>query len=275
VVLLYHFLRRLWKLHAPHTHGNLFTQHPTNWSHILLSPIYKSGKIPTLDPLHPKNYRGICHITAIAMNFQKGLLNSLSAFTADHLPASPHRAPALVAGNLSKPFMPSTLSSNSGTHLHLPTYVFFGDITLAFPSVFRQQLLLRLHDYGVPLDVWQHLRALHHTITLRVLHSHNAPDSYVNNLKGLTEGGRLCPLLWGLYVAILFTASNAPSPTSASPPPHAAFFIGILLFVDDFVLLASFALELLALMRCTQIWCAENRLELSFDKSKVMVFFEP
>jgi hypothetical protein len=28
-------------------------------------------------------------------------------------------------------------------------------------------------------------------------------------------------------------------------------------------------------MRCTQIWCAQNRLELSFAKSKVMVFFEP
>jgi hypothetical protein len=44
--------------------------------------------------------------------------------------------------------------------------------------------------------------------------------------------------------------------------------------VDDFVLLASSTLELLALMRCTQLWCEENRLDLSFEKSKVMVFFE-
>jgi hypothetical protein len=27
-------------------------------------------------------------------------------------------------------------------------------------------------------------------------------------------------------------------------------------------------------MRCTQLWCEENRLDLSFEKSKVMVFFE-
>jgi hypothetical protein len=92
--------------------------------------------------------------------------------------------------------------------------------------------------------------------------------------KCLAEGGRLCPLLWGLYVADLVHTLQRSFPHLRLPSLHAAVFIGILLFVDDFVLLASSTLELLALMRCTQLWCEENRLDLSFEKSKVMVFFE-
>jgi hypothetical protein len=63
---------------------------------------------------------------------------------------------------------------------------------------FREQLLLLLHAYGIPNNIWQHLRTLHHSICVRVLHGHNAPTSYINILKGLTEGRRLCPLLWGV-----------------------------------------------------------------------------
>jgi hypothetical protein len=100
-----------------------------------------------------------------------------------------------VAANPLIPFLPSDPSLSTGTRLLLPTYAFFGDITLAFPSVSREQLLLRLHHYGVPPDVWQHIHALHHTIKLRVLHGHIGPTSYVNILKGLTEEGRLCTLL--------------------------------------------------------------------------------
>ena len=90
--------------------------------------------------------------------------------------------------------------------LRQPTYVFFGDITLAFPSVFREQLLLRLRDYGISEPVWQHLRALHHTLKLRVLHGYNPATAYIPQLKGLPEGTRLSPLLWGLYIADLVTS---------------------------------------------------------------------
>jgi hypothetical protein len=56
-------------------------------------------------------------------------------------------------------------------------------MSLAFPSVFREQLLLRLYASGIPNDIWQHLRALHHSIRVRVLRGHNAPTSYINILK--------------------------------------------------------------------------------------------
>jgi hypothetical protein len=47
----------------------------------------------------------------------------------------------------------------------------------------------------------------------------------------------------------------------------------ILLYVDDFCLIASSVAQLLAMMQTTQTWCENNRLTIS-TKSKVMVFHE-
>ena len=209
------------------------------------------------------------------MLFQKGLLDALSRHVSQHNLLTPSQG-ACLGGRQPFDTVYTFLSYIQHRHEHLrqPTYVFFGDISLAFPSVFREQLLLRLHSYGIPNDIWQHLRALHHSIRIRVLHGHNAPTSYLNILKGLTEGGRLCPLLWGLYIADLVTTLQRSFPHISLPPPDLAFFIGILLFVDDFALIASSPAELLALMQLTQSWCEDNRLLLAHEKCKVIVFHE-
>jgi hypothetical protein len=165
-------------------------------------------------------------------------------------------------------------ADTSEKHIRHPTFVFFGDISLAFPSVFREQLLLRLHALGIPNNIWQHLRALHHSIRVCVDHGHSAPTSYINILQGLTEGGRLCPLLWGLYIADLVTTLQRSFPNITLPPPDITYFIAILLYVDDFALLASSRVQLLALMQLTQTWCENNHLLLAYEKYKVIVFHE-
>ncbi len=109
---------------------------------------------------------------------------------------------------------------------------------------------------------------------------HNAPTSFINILKGLTEGGRLCSLLWGLYIADLVTtlqrsfpewpkttvkklvahmrAIGGPGiflrgPDITLPPPELAYFITILLYVDDFALPTSSRAQLLALVQLTLV----------------------
>ena len=81
---------------------------------------------------------------------------------------------------------PSFPTSNTATNTtDRPPSCFSVTSPLRSPSVFREQLLLRLHVYGIPNNIWQHLRALHHSIRGRILHGHNDPTSYVNILKGL------------------------------------------------------------------------------------------
>ena len=140
----------------------------------------------------------------------------------------------------------------------------------------RDLLLLRLREYGIDDRLWQHLRAINHTLKIRVLYG-DTPDhvsSDVDFLKGLPKGGRLSPLLWALYAADLVRLLRKDFPHLTLPPPYMLFFIGILLFVDDFCLIASFYQELMALIQKTQDWCERNQCELSFGKSKIMVFFE-
>jgi hypothetical protein len=79
---------------------------------------------------------------------------------------------------------------------------------------------------------------------LPLLLSHNLhpcprPTSYNNILKGLTEGGPLCPLLWGLCMGNLVTTLQRSLPHIILSPPDLTCFIDILLFVDDFALIAS------------------------------------
>ena len=63
-------------------------------------------------------------------------------------------------------------------------------------------------------------------------------DSFVEILKGLTEGGRLSPLLWGLYIADLVCSFQRCFPDLNLPPTHLHIYIIIHLFVDDFCLVA-------------------------------------
>lgn len=93
----------------------------------------------------------------------------------------------------------------------------------------------------------------HHSIRVRVLHGLSTPTSYINILKGLTEGGRLCPLLWALDIADLVTTLQRSFPYITLPPPDPAYFIAILLYIDDFALLASSRAELLALLQLTLV----------------------
>jgi hypothetical protein len=55
--------------------------------------------------------------------------------------------------------------------------------------------------------------------------------------------------LWGPYIADLVTTLQRSFPNITLPAPDLAYFIAILLYVDDFAFLASSRAQLLALMQ--------------------------
>jgi hypothetical protein len=175
------------------------------------------------------------------MIFQKGLYNQLLVVTLrSNLLTSSQGACRPNCQNFDTIY---TLTSYI-RHQHLvqkrPTSVFFGDIELDFPSVFRQLLLLRLRDLQVPSPLCQHLRVLHNNLQYHIHHSFVPPSSFINIVKGLTEGGRLSPLLWRLYISDLVRILQQAFPHLTIPvlSPLIALFIGFLLFVDDLCLIA-------------------------------------
>jgi hypothetical protein len=83
-----------------------------------------------------------------------GLLDSLSDYVSQNNLLTSAQG-ANISGRQPFDTVYSLLSYIQHRHDHRrqPTFVFFGDISLAFPSVFREQLLLRLHAYGIPSDI--------------------------------------------------------------------------------------------------------------------------
>ncbi len=75
---------------------------------------------------------------------------------------------------------------------------------------------------------------------MRVLHGHKPPQYLLYR-----------PLLWGLYIADLVTTLQFSFPNITLPLPDLAYFIDILLYVDDFALLASSRAQLLVLVQQT------------------------
>jgi len=110
----------------------------------------KDGKSPPLDPAHPGSYRGIVLADVLPMFFQKLLCDRLSTFselhnlsTSQQSCAQPHRQPLDTVYTLI-----SYIQHNHDIHKTF-TYVFFGDLQTVFPSIFKQQLLIRLAHYGI------------------------------------------------------------------------------------------------------------------------------
>ena len=76
-----------------------------------------------------------------------------------------------------------------------------------------------------------------HTLKYCVLDGFTDNHTYVHIYKGLTEGVRLSPLLWGLYITDLLHSIQRDHPHLTLPHPYLMTLIVILLYDDDFCLI--------------------------------------
>ena len=93
--------------------------------------------------------------------------------------------------------------------LDKPTYVPSVDYSTAYPSVHRDGLSSTLLKND---NMWYHLRARFDKIKLRVLHPGISARHTVDILRGLPEGSRLSPTLFGIFVADLVHELRAKFP---------------------------------------------------------------
>jgi len=111
--------------------------------------------------------------------------------------------------------------------LENPTYVAFIDYSTAYPSVHRDRLSSTLLKNDIRGNMWHHLQAKFDKIKLRVFHPGISARHTVDILRGLPEGSRLSPTLFGIFVADLVHELRAKFPQIAIihlghqlPNPH-------------------------------------------------------
>jgi len=131
--------------------------------------------------------------------------------------------------------------------------------------------------------MWHHLRARIDNIRLRVLHHNIQEHQTVDILRGLPEGSRLSPTLFGIFVADLIRVHELQTQF-----PHAVINLapglqhngttqiwnGGLLYVDDLALMSTCPRELQAMLHVCQEWSVRNCMQINTQKTKIMPFFE-
>ena len=124
-------------------------------------------------------------------------------------------------------------------------------------------------------------------IKLQVLHPGISALHTVDILRGLSEGSRFSPTLFGVLVAdlvhelrakfpaVIYLGRHPPNPHTLSPSTTHIWIRG-LLYVDDrdLALMSTCSRELQAMLHVYQQWSIRNRFQINTDKTKIMAFFE-
>jgi hypothetical protein len=109
-----------------------------------------------------------------------------------------------------------------------------------------------------------------------VLHARTATelDPYLHGL--IVQAERRRATRWELFLQLHDHHSRwRPYPRDIFlHSPHSLTLMVILLYVDDFCLIASSVTQLMVMIQPTQTWCEENRLTLTASKSHVTVFLQ-
>ena len=200
------FFNGLWEFHTQ----------PSDWQLSLVQPIYKGHNKDTTDPA---SYRGIYLNNTLAKLFE-GLLRLIARLT-----THTELFNTLTYNQLgTKPDMQThdaiyshfAIIQHNKYTLEKPTYVAFVDYSTADPSVHRDGLSSNLLKNDIRGNMWHHLRARFDKIELRVLHPDISARHTVDILRGLAEGSRLSPTLFGIFVADLVHELRAKFPLRLS-----------------------------------------------------------
>jgi hypothetical protein len=269
------FFNGLWEFHTQ----------PSDWQLSLLQPIYKGHN---KDKTDPASYRGIYLNDTLAKLFEGLLISRLTTHT-ELLNTLTHNQLGTKPDTQTHDAIYSlfALIQHNKYTLDKPTYVAFIDYSTAYPSVHRDGLSSALLKNDIRGNMWHHLRARFDKIKLRVLHPGISAHHTVDILRGLPEGSRLSPTLFGIFVADLVHELRTKFPHAVihlghSPPhPHTLrsrstthIWIGGLLYVDDLALLSTCPRELQSMLHACQHWSTRNRMQINTEKTKIMAFFE-
>jgi hypothetical protein len=248
--------------------------YPGAWASALMQPIYKGGG---KDRHSPVSYRGIYLLNTLTKLFEGLIEARLSKFTELHDTLTPSQQGSRITRQTHDAIYALIATIQQHSQHGFASYCCFIDFATAYPSVHRERLGLTLKNYKITGKIWQLLKENSRSVRVRVLHALIDPTDEVEILRGLPEGSRLSPTLFGICVAELILELRAKFPHLVFPEITSIDdlnWIGAFLYVDDMVLIARSPAQLQSMIDACQDWAERSRMRINHDKTEIMIFYE-
>ena len=202
---------------------------PASWKEVVVSMLYKKGDIRDAG-----NYRGISLMSIIAKVYEKVLVRRMTTFLETNgcfdESAQGSRKDRSAIDNLVVFMVVIQLRQARGES----TVVMFLDEFKAYPTTFRDHIMLRLAECGVTGNIWRGIDQLAEELNSYVRVGHKMSSAYpVTN--GLIEGACGSP---GKYTLLSAEAPRALKDAGLGVV-ELGLWMGLLSFVDDKALLAG------------------------------------
>ena len=237
--------------------------YPDEWKTSLLIPVHKKG-----DPAIVENFRPISLQPVLAKLFSKILDRRLRMWLEKFAPLKEWQF-GFKKGTSAMDAV-TTMTSVLAYWLEKgrKAYTAFIDFKGAFDRVDRQLLFKKLSNRGIPMAFITVLRDMYTDTKAAVSIGSNISEPF-RITNGVKQGDPLSPLLFCLFIDDLednITMKDVPG------LPLATTGVRCLAFADDLVLIASKPFELEGYLYKLANYERNNKLTVSVEKSKVVVF---
>jgi hypothetical protein len=227
---------------------------PEVWRTALLKPIFKKGT-----PDDPGNYRGIALLSTPYKLFTKLLNMRISTNAFQHLPDEQF---GFRRGRSTTSAIRSLLTAVRATLQHRRhfMYALFVDFRKAFDTVDRSRLIRKLQEqFGIGGRTLAVIQSLLQYNVIRVFDGLTQTAPILQH-RGVQQGDSLSPSLFIMYIADLSAALR-----NILTAKH-------IFYADDLVFYSESADDVREALIVLENWCAENRVDLNTDKTKIMKF---
>ena len=239
---------------------------PESWKQAVVAPIYKKG-----DPCLPENYRPISLLSIVGKLYANYLLIHLNTWiTQNNILGIEQIGFRSGHSTLDHCAVLSHLAYKYSIKANSKLFVAFLDLKAAFDSVDRQLLWSKLERTGIPSNLINPIRQLYSNTSCRIRCSWDGLlTEEIPTNKGVKQGCPLAPTLFNLFLNDL-----APelSTVDGHFPTLGDCKIPVLLYADDAVLISRSRLGLKRLMNKCLDYLSTNKLQLNYQKSKILVF---
>lgn len=238
---------------------------PEGWSEILLTMLHKKGDTSILG-----NYRPIALVNCLAKIFTGILKKRLDKWLIDHKIICEEQAGFRQGrGCRDNIFILDTLIKSNLAKKGGKLFVAFIDFVSAFPSLNQEILWNKMKKIGISDRFINICKTFYNYAAVSVVTPEGRTE-FVRISKGVWQGETLSSSLFLMFindlVEILINFDLRGSVISAG---HEIQALG---YADDYALFASSYIELVRKLRVLEWYCDQNCLELSVEKSKIMIF---